>query len=754
METGTDGTRRNPDETRRATSGEATRVTHAPKGGAQREPSGDETRVQAPAGGDETLVSARSVAPAPAQKAAASRGASLATKFFLAAALLVFATLGVAIAVGTWRANEAAEKSIRESLRDLPAVFGGYRVSLEEGLRRQLTSVADEPGTKSLLSTRDQRTLHDWTVDKAQPDKIDAGTVFLFDERGLLLDRSDQDVTDANRRSFASVRWVADAIKGMPATAVIREKTTLSYVASVPVLSGDASVGEGRLVGVLAAAVPLDAGRARTLQGLTKGQTGFVANVGKRGERPSLEAVAATEGFRPDTLVPALQEQTASVDALFIQGRPVGPLDLLVTGERRIVGAVPLKNAAGETLGAFVVSRSREEETAAFRRIRDTLVLVGALALLVALPVSFAMGRRIARPLEDLARGAAAIREGNLDVPLPEAGGGEVGALARAFSAMVGELKEKAALEQMVAGIRREGGIARGETLVTRPATPDAAARAFAGPRVGTQFASRYEITALLGRGGMGTVYRAIDRELDDEIALKVLLPEAFDEGSGTAQTLKQEIRLARKITHRNVVRTHDLGEAEGVRFLTMEYVPGATLRDILDRRGSVGLGPGLQIAKQLCRGLAAVHEAGIVHRDIKPPNIMVLPNGVVKLMDFGIARAAGAERDAGDGSTVGTPYYMSPEQARGDAVDERSDIYAVGIVLYEMFTGKRPIEGATPGEVMRRHLSLEPLPITAFRPDLPALLERLVAACLAKVPDRRPPSATDLADALLRLGE
>jgi len=252
----------------------------------------------------------------------------------------------------------------------------------------------------------------------------------------------------------------------------------------------------------------------------------------------------------------------------------------------------------------------------------------------------------------------------------------------------------------------------------------------------------------------MGTVYRAIDRELDDEIALKVLLPEAFDEGSGTAQTLKQEIRLARKITHRNVVRTHDLGEAEGVRFLTMEYVPGATLRDILDRRGSVGLGPGLQIAKQLCRGLAAVHEAGIVHRDIKPPNIMVLPNGVVKLMDFGIARAAGAERDAGDGSTVGTPYYMSPEQARGDAVDERSDIYAVGIVLYEMFTGKRPIEGATPGEVMRRHLSLEPLPITAFRPDLPALLERLVAACLAKVPDRRPPSATDLADALLRLGE
>ncbi len=720
-------------ETGRATSGEATRVTLARA--------------------DTTLLSPQPGSPAPPPKAPPARGTGLATKFFLGAALLVLATLGTAIAVGTWRANEAAEKSIRESLRDLPGVFGSYQISLEESLRRQLTSVADEPGTKGLYGTRDQKTLHDWTVDKARAAKLDAGTVFLFDERGVLLDRSDQDVNDSNRRSFASVKWVADALKGVPSTAVIREKATLSYVASVPVLSGDPSVGEGRLVGVLAAAVPLDAARAKTLQGITKGQAGFLANVAKRGDPPAVELSAATEGFRGDALVPALAVQASAVDTLFTQGRPVGPLDVSVAGDGRILGAVPLKSASGETLGAFVVSRSREEETAAFKRIRDTLLGVGALALLVALPVSFVLGRRIARPLEELARGAAAIREGNLDVRLPEAGGGEVGALARAFSAMVGELKEKAALEQMVAGIRRDANATRGETIAARVPAPDAAARAFAGPRVGTLFAARYEVTALLGRGGMGTVYRAIDRELDDEVALKVLLPDAFDEGSGAAQTLKQEIRLARKITHRSVVRTHDLGEAEGVRFLTMEYVPGTTLRDILDRRGAIALGPGLQIAKQLCRGLSAVHEAGIVHRDIKPPNIMVLPNGVVKLMDFGIARAAGGD-DPGDGSTVGTPYYMSPEQARGETVDERSDIYAIGIVLYEMFTGTRPIGGATPGEVMRRHVSEEPKPVTTLRPDLPLLLERLVAACLAKSADRRPPSASDLADALLRLGE
>ena len=402
--------------------------------------------------------------------------------------------------------------------------------------------------------------------------------------------------------------------------------------------------------------------------------------------------------------------------------------------------------------GAIAVVTWRANEVAE-KSIRESLLLVGGLALLLALPISFAMGRRVARPLAQLAKGAAEIREGNLDVKLPEAGGDEVGALARAFRALVGELKEKAALEQMLAEMRRpDASVTRASTL-TVPAAPDAAARAFAGPRTGTVFAGRYQILGTLGKGGMGTVYRALDRELDDEVAVKVLLPEAFDEGTTIGVTLKQEIRLARKITHRNVVRTHDLGEADGLRFLTMEYVPGTTLRDILDRKGALALSPGLQIAKQLCRGLAAVHEAGIIHRDIKPPNIMVLPNGLVKLMDFGIARTAeGTDPASQDDRTVGTPYYMSPEQAVGRELDARSDIYSVGVVLYELFSGRRPIEGRDPGELMRRHVSFEPKPVTMLRPDLPDLLARVLMACLAKNPAQRPPTANDLYGALQRV--
>jgi len=683
-------------------------------------------------------------APSPA-------GPGLATKFSVAAALLVLLTLGGAIAIATWRANEVAEKSIRESLSALPGIFKAYEGSSEDALRRQATSVADEPGTKSLFDAVDARTLHDWTTDKAE--KLNARTVFLFDANGVLLDRSDQETADDRRPSFAKVKWVSAALLGEPATAVIREGKVLAAVASVPVLAGDISLGEGRLRGVLAVAAPLDEKRANALRGITNGQTGFLANTAKRGEPPRIELSAATEAFRGDLIVPALAADHAALDSLFGLGQAVGPLEIRVAGDRRILAAVPLKSATDETLGAFVVSRSRDEETAAFRRIRDTLLLVGALALLLALPVSFAMGRSIAHPLAELARGAAAIREGNLDVKLPEAGGDEVGALARAFSAMLGELKEKAALEQMLAGMRAPAADTARRAMA-HPATPvtqDAAARSFAGPRAGALFAGRYQILGTLGKGGMGTVYRALDRELDDEVALKVLLPAAFDEGSG--QTLKLEIRLARKITHRNVVRTHDLGEADGLRFLTMEYVPGTTLRNIIDQKGAVALSPGLQIAKQLCRGLAAVHEAGIIHRDIKPPNIMVLPNGVVKLMDFGIASAAeGADPVTQSGQTVGTPHYMSPEQAQGWELDARSDIYSVGVVLYELFSGKRPIEDRDRSELLEKHLTFEPVSLTALRPDLPELLERLVMACLAKKPAERPPTANDLYGALQRV--
>jgi serine/threonine-protein kinase len=684
------------------------------------------------------------------------RGLKLGTKIFLVTAVLVVGALGLAIAVASWRANAAAEASIREGLKTIPGIFRSYQGGLAESLRGAVASVADESGTRQLFALPETpetaRTILDWADDKAS--KLGARTVFLFDVSGVLIGRSDALVTEEKRRSFAAVKWVADALRMSASSAVIREGKALALVVAVPVIAGDVSRGEGRLLGIVAAAAPFDEARAEALKGITNGQVAFVVDAARRGEPPTLELSAATRGVDGGALLSALGRDAAARDALLAGGRDVGPLDVDAEGERRIAAAVPIRSASGETLGALVVSRSRDEETAAFRRIRNTLLLIGLGAILVALPASYLVARRIARPIAQLARGADAIREGHLDVKLPDGGSDEVGALARAFSAMVGELKEKAALEAMIAGLPQRRAGDRPVSDESRAAAPAEPSQPGAGPRVGQLFANRYVVLSILGKGGMGRVYRALDRELDDEIALKVLAPDAFGDGVLAVPALRQEIRLARKITHPNVVRTHDLGEFGGLRFLTMEYVPGTTLREVIDRRGAVALAPGLQIAKQLCRGLAAVHEAGILHRDVKPPNIMVLPNGVVKLMDFGIARPSEGIDPASElGQTVGTPYYMSPEQARGLALDERSDVYAVGVVLYELFTGARPIEGRDPIEVMRAHVTASPPPPASLRPDLPELLDRIVMSCLAKSPERRPSSANDLYGALKRVG-
>ena len=348
----------------------------------------------------------------------------------MAAAVLVLATLGGAIAIGTWRANEVAEKSIRESLAAVPGVFQAVSGEPRGGPAASAHERGGRAGNERALRAKDQKTLHDWTVDKAQAGKLDAGTVFLFDERGVLLDRSDQQIREANRRSFASVKWVADALKGVPSTAVIREKERLSYVASVPVLSGDASVGEGRLAASSRPPFRSTRRARRRSRGSRRGRR--VSRERRTARRASrARAVRLQPAFRGDALVPALA-----------RSRP--PWTRSSTG--------PARGSAGRSWRATAASsgpcrsRARRRDARSVRRLALTrggngrvredphaLLWIGAVALLLALPVSFAMGRRIARPLEQLAGGAAAIREGNLDVKLPEAGGGEVGALARAF---------------------------------------------------------------------------------------------------------------------------------------------------------------------------------------------------------------------------------------------------------------------------------------------------------------------------------
>jgi serine/threonine-protein kinase len=266
--------------------------------------------------------------------------------------------------------------------------------------------------------------------------------------------------------------------------------------------------------------------------------------------------------------------------------------------------------------------------------------------------------------------------------------------------------------------------------------------------------AGRYEVLAVLGRGGMGTVYSARDRVIDETVALKVLRPEIADSPEFNQRFLN-EVRLARRVTHPIVCRIHEYGEDGGLRFLVMELVKGQDLRRLL-ATGPLTPERALEIAIQAADGLQAIHTAGIIHRDLKTANLMVDGAGGIKLMDFGIAKPVeGGDKAAPSGYIVGTPEYMSPEQGRGRSVDARSDIYSLGVVVYELFTGRVPFHADTPIATLMMHVEAPP-PLDD--PALPPAVVVVLRRALAKDPGDRYPSAEAMADALrgrstLRLG-
>jgi len=255
----------------------------------------------------------------------------------------------------------------------------------------------------------------------------------------------------------------------------------------------------------------------------------------------------------------------------------------------------------------------------------------------------------------------------------------------------------------------------------------------------GALLGARFEILSVLGAGGMGIVYKARDRELDDLVALKMLQRDLWGDRT-QLDRLKSELKLARKITHPNVLRTYDFGEIGGVPYISMEYVRGVTLRYMLDQTRRLPYSAGLRLAKQLCAGLAAAHSVGVLHRDIKPENLILESTGNAKLMDFGIARPIDriAPGQTQAGFVVGTPQYLAPEILQGREADFRSDIYSCGIVLYELFAGTLPFDAPTAMEILVKHLREEPEPPSARWTEIPPALEAAILRCLKKDPDQR----------------
>jgi serine/threonine-protein kinase len=421
-------------------------------------------------------------------------------------------------------------------------------------------------------------------------------------------------------------------------------------------------------------------------------------------------------------------------------------------GGQHLIGlAGAIRSPGGDVRGGFVALRSREAELAAFNALRRTMVFAVALGIVLALIFAFVQARQISGPVRRLALATRQVQDGDYSVNIDVKSKDEIGVLSQAFKSLVEDLKEKAALvDYMMAA----SGAAATQPLASVPTVVRDAAGGQVRP--GAVFAGRYEVNEILGAGGMGVVYRAFDRELQEPVAIKTLKPEAMAGGPVALDRFKQEIRLARRIAHRNVVRTYDLGEVNGMYYLTMEYVEGTSLKQLITSRGRLPVAVTLTVGKQLCRALEVAHAEGIIHRDIKPQNMVVDPSGFLKVMDFGIARLANPPKGKGlteAGISIGTPEYMSPEQLSGADLDPRSDLYSAGVVLFECLTGRVPFEADTTWALVAKHLEEEPPNPRTLNADVPEALAIIILNAMAKDRERRFATASEMHDALARIG-
>jgi serine/threonine protein kinase len=276
------------------------------------------------------------------------------------------------------------------------------------------------------------------------------------------------------------------------------------------------------------------------------------------------------------------------------------------------------------------------------------------------------------------------------------------------------------------------------------PAMPGASKTPTSLINLAAALEGRYQVLSELGRGGMGIVYQAYDKQLKEQVAIKLLSP-LLSTDPEALERLTREVSMARRVTHANVIRIHDLSEVNGLHYVSMEYFGGVNLKEHLKRSGPLSLLSAYQIFSQICEGLEAAHSQGVIHRDLKAQNIMVGQSGQIKIIDFGLARSVHLEGMTATGLIMGTPEYMAPEQVSGKHVDERADIYALGVILYEMLTGRVPFTGDSAIAVGFQQLKDPPPPPRSINPQIPEEVERILLKALEKDPIRRYRNADEM---------
>ena len=658
----------------------------------------------------------------------------LTAKIFLASTLLVVAVLGITFGVTSVKAHHTADASIHQALLSTRRAVDDYLAARTRTLGRASTVATDVPQYRQRLL--DQRARAE-ALDQADDIRglVGASWVLVTNSDGILIARTDY--REQYDRDLSIAPLVANALSGDQTSGAWLDDVqgTMFMAVGMPLRDRPTAAPLGALV----ATYQIDDSLAAAIKQTTNSDVVFFA-------LDTLNKPVVVGSTVPSQdIAPALQS-AVKPEVLAADTGGEGMALTAAMGNQHLIGlAGAIRSPSGDVRGGFVALRSREAELAAFNALQRTMLWAVALGVVLALIFAFVQARQIAGPVRRLAIATRQVQEGDYSVDIAVQSRDEIGILSKAFKSLVEDLKAKAAL---VDYMMQTSGSAATQQITTKQTQ--------SGIQPGSTFAGRYDIKESLGAGGMGVVYRAFDRELQEPVAIKTLRPEAMAGGTVALDRFKQEIRLARRIAHRNVVRTYDLGEQNGMYYLTMEYVEGTSLKQLIVTRGKLPVAVTLTVGKQLCRALEVAHAEGVIHRDIKPQNIVVEPSGFLKVMDFGIARLANPPQGKGlteAGTSIGTPDYMSPEQLSGAELDPRSDLYAAGVVLFECLTGRVPFEAETTWALVAKHLEEEPPDPRKFNADVPPELAAVILKAMAKTPADRYATAAELHDALARIG-
>lgn len=706
---------------------------------------------------------------------------SIRTKLFF----LVLIGFSALILVTSWqirvKANDVSSKSLERSLQQSSTVLTTKLVSRFLSIKETAKGIAKDGRVLPLVFDSESLTLQELSVDFRKA--IDFDILFFTDDSGNILARSDR--PEAIGRNVSGSALFNDALNGNEAQGIFQSKGKLLQMVVLPIFD---NVASDIVRGTVAIAYEISKETVEEIHALTDSAVSVM--VFSRNRNREIEGVKSTYttdsqlGARLEGFYSNQTERWKSIGNASVDYQKV----TYTIDSEDFYGIVHrLKSAGDQPLGFILVLKSRTELLRPFIEIQHSVLVIGLICLLLASALSGLLSIRMSRPIIEVAGIARLIQDGKYAKKDKKAQvNDEIGDLYNAVIGMGNALQEKADLENYLAQMSNELDISESANIDTDSfglvnqnqdiedddatiindetgdnTVPRKNSSALEG-KGGSLFQKdnvidkRYKIIRPIGSGAMGHVYLVLDLDLDEQVAIKIMEKDLFSRQQSIS--FKEEIRLARRITHRNIVRTFDFGSWNEYYYITMEYLSGYDLDLLLKTKGAFDSNIGVIMARQICSAMIAAHEQGIIHRDLKPSNMIINRQGILKIMDFGLAMNIQEKNVDKENSkfieVAGTPRYMAPEQFFGEALDERTDIYAIGIILYSIFSGVPPFDETDFELLAKMHSGVMPPPITTSNGDLSRELEKVIFKALKKKPELRYQSVRDLLSDLNNLSD